>query len=267
MTHRTGTYLDAIRHKVKSLAVCSVTEDLASDGDRLLSLLWSEVMMLDAKYHADIRRRGAADARGDLVACDKIELELASLSQVYAELIEDTRMISPFSYIGLSKKAQVLSHLLVQAKEEPCEALLGLILTFSEDVPATYGEADPITSIRSPAAGGLKPEEQRLATTVVEALESRRTEMLAHMEEAGDADPVAAEDIATRFYDSGKHLSLQMTLLAEGEARTKADVVALAGVVSFLVQNGVGAEGYGFMLPLCRQLCDVVIAQGGNLPS
>ena len=267
MTHLTGTYLDAIRLRVESLGGCSVKVNSASDGDRLLQLLWSEVMTLDAKYHADIRRRGAADARGDLAACDEIEVELASLSRVCVELIEDVQIVSHFSPVGLSLKAQVLSHLLVQAKEELCDALLGLILAFSEDVSATYRESVSTTGSRSPTTERPTSDGQRLATTVVEALESRQAEMLAHMEEAGDADPVTTEAIGTRFHDSGKHLSFQMTLLAGSDARTKADVVALANVVGLLVQNGVGAEGYGFMLPLCRQLCDVVVAQGGNLPS
>ncbi|RYH14570.1 MAG: hypothetical protein EON57_00310 [Alphaproteobacteria bacterium] len=266
MTHLTGQ-LDAIRHKVASLAVRNFTGDVARDNDRLLSLLRSEVLTLDAKYHADIRRRGAADARGDLAACETIELELALLSQDYAALIGDLRGVRDFSHVGLSLKAQVLGHLPAQANEEPCEALLELIHTFSGDVQAIYGEGRPMSGDPSLPSGQPQPGERALAATVVTALEVRRIEMLAHMEEAADADPVAAEGIETRFYASGEHLSARMSMLAVSEASTKADVVALGTVVAILVRNGVGAEGYGFMLPLCRQLCDVVIARGSDLPS
>lgn len=267
MTQLPGANSNSTRDKMEGLAACGFAGDVVCDGDRLLSLLWSEVMTLDAKYHAAIRRRGAAEARGDLVACEQIELKLAMLTQDYDEMISDLQAVRDFSHVGLSLKAQVLSHLMLQAMEEPCEGLLGLILAFSEDVPSTYGKADTATNSGFSSAAQPLSDERRLAAMVVTALEIRQVEMLAHMAEAGDADSASAERIEARFRASGEHLNVQLAMLANSEAHTKADVVALAEVVALLVRNGVGAEGYGFMLPLCRQLCDVVVAQGGDLPS
>lgn len=267
MTHLTGTEANALGYKVDSLAACNFTEDFVCEGDRILSLLSSKVMTLDAKYHADIRRRGAAEARGDLASCEKIELQLALLTQHYAELIADLQEVKNISHVGLSLMAQLLSHLMEQAREEPCEGLLELILTFSEYVLAIYGQVSATAEICAYSVEQSLSNEQGLAVTVIAALKRRQVEMFAHMVEASDADPASAESIETRFRDSGDHLNNQMAMLADGEARTRADVVALAGVVSFLVQNGVGAEGYGYMLPLCCQLCDVLVAQGGDLPA
>ncbi|TPG55966.1 hypothetical protein EAH89_13610 [Roseomonas nepalensis] len=267
MTHLTGTEANALGYKVDGLAACSFTRDFVCEGDRILSLLWSKGMTLDAKYHADIRLRGAAEARGDLAACERIELQLATLTQQYAELIADLRAVRNFSHVGLSLTAQLLSHLMVQAREEPCEALLELIFTFSERVLTTYGKVDDTVESRASSVEQSLSDEQGLAATVIAALKIRQAEIFAHMAEAGDADLASAESIETRFRDSGGHLNRQMAMLADGEVRTRADVVALASVVSFLVQNGVGAEGYGFMLPLCCQLCDVLVAEGGDLPS